>query len=615
MRRFRTSARRFTPVLLIFLWGQLGSAEEFKGQADFEAATAARLGASSMADLERVIELTKSALEKGLDEESQVLAKSLLTSTLFRHGSRFAQALFDPRERSDRPAMLKQFALKDLYEILEHDDQLPEVYMMIARLEGVNVGQTQDKGRVQRGRDAAEKAIELLDDDKPLQSKALLLRAGYEGPASEKRIEFLNRAIEVDEKNEDAWRLRGKTRLVQGEMLSANGQLDASKGVREQAMSDFMKLLTDNPEDPDALQSAAEIMGRLGDFDKAFELADQAIKLNPTGFSVYLLRARLYHKQQKYDLAIKDLDKAVDIQPGSFLAYLDRAEFHYDAGNKDSAAKDYGKAREIKGEQLPRIVLERMLIRSQKNIEKGIAEIKKFLEIDELNAKIDERDPDPDYRLQLSTTYLSQQDLQASIEVLTPLLEEREQNPTNNRARNARYIALSSRANTYLTIGEHSKAIADYQDARKISDNNSNVLNNLAWVLSTSPDDEIRDPKLAVELATKACKLTEFKAPHIISTLAAAYADAGDFDNAKKYSAQAVELSEAVKGPDRDEEMTKQLKSELESYQRGEPWRELQNGIEETADAEDDDNEEEVVEVDATDETVEQEAEAVPVSD
>ena len=96
------------------------------------------------------------------------------------------------------------------------------------------------------------------------------------------------------------------------------------------------------------------------------------------------------------------------------------------------------------------------------------------------------------------------------------------------------------------------------------------VLNNLAWLLATSPEDALRNGKRAIELATKACEVTEWKEAHIISTLAAGYAETGDFETAKKYSRQSVELGSEV------DDVKLQLEKELKSYEEGKPWREKQ---------------------------------------
>ena len=97
------------------------------------------------------------------------------------------------------------------------------------------------------------------------------------------------------------------------------------------------------------------------------------------------------------------------------------------------------------------------------------------------------------------------------------------------------------------------------------------IFNNLSWVLATSPNDSVRDGKRAVELAEKACKLTDYKEAHILSTLGAAYAEVGNFEKAIESSEKAVEL-----GDQEDHEQLDQLKQELESYRSGKPWREKQ---------------------------------------
>ena len=53
-----------------------------------------------------------------------------------------------------------------------------------------------------------------------------------------------------------------------------------------------------------------------------------------------------------------------------------------------------------------------------------------------------------------------------------------------------------------------------------------------AWILSTCPDANLRDGKLAVASATRAAELTDWKNVDVLSTLAAAYAEAGDFASA-----------------------------------------------------------------------------------
>ncbi len=122
------------------------------------------------------------------------------------------------------------------------------------------------------------------------------------------------------------------------------------------------------------------------------------------------------------------------------------------------------------------------------------------------------------------------------------------------------------RADAYLSLGKQAEAVTDYEAALAIDPKNSGVLNNLAWLLATSPDQALRNGKRSIELATLACEVTEFKQAHILSTLAAAYAETGNFDEAMKWSEKAVKLG--------NDQLKGQLSKELQSYQAHKPWRE-----------------------------------------
>ena len=104
--------------------------------------------------------------------------------------------------------------------------------------------------------------------------------------------------------------------------------------------------------------------------------------------------------------------------------------------------------------------------------------------------------------------------------------------------------ALRLRADAYLNLGQHAEAIADFDRALQELEPDEGLLNNFAWVLATSPEDKLRDGKRAVELATKAAEMSDYQTPHVLSTLGAAYAETGDFETAKKWSAKSIELSQ-----------------------------------------------------------------------
>ena len=119
-----------------------------------------------------------------------------------------------------------------------------------------------------------------------------------------------------------------------------------------------------------------------------------------------------------------------------------------------------------------------------------------------------------------------------------------------------------------MNLGRRAEALADYDKCLALQPKDMTVLNNLAWLLATAPEANLRDGKRAVLLATQACRMTGYKKDFMLSTLAAAYAESGDFDNAVKWSSKAVELGAENK------EYGASLKKELASYQAKKPWRE-----------------------------------------
>ncbi|MEZ6066871.1 MAG: tetratricopeptide repeat protein [Planctomycetaceae bacterium] len=104
--------------------------------------------------------------------------------------------------------------------------------------------------------------------------------------------------------------------------------------------------------------------------------------------------------------------------------------------------------------------------------------------------------------------------------------------------------ALTNRAFLHQEQGEWAEAIEDYAAALKMAPDSHPTLNDLAWVLATCPQRDDRNGEFAMRYAERANELTGGRLPDYLDTLAAALAEAGDFDRAVTVATQAIELTE-----------------------------------------------------------------------
>jgi len=113
--------------------------------------------------------------------------------------------------------------------------------------------------------------------------------------------------------------------------------------------------------------------------------------------------------------------------------------------------------------------------------------------------------------------------------------------------------------------GDASGASADFEKVTSLISDSRGAFNRYGWVLATSPIRAYRDGPAATRYATRACELTSWKKAPELDTLAAAYAEDGQFDQAIKWQTSALSLGANI---DRDE-----YEARLAMYQKREPFR------------------------------------------
>ena len=124
-------------------------------------------------------------------------------------------------------------------------------------------------------------------------------------------------------------------------------------------------------------------------------------------------------------------------------------------------------------------------------------------------------------------------------------------------------IALSAK-------GELREAIRHYRAALRLRPDLGQAGNNLAWILATNADPDIRDAQEAVRLAEHAADLAANRNPAILDTLAAAYASAGQYERTVA-TAQKAQAMAAAGGA---RQLAETIATRLVLYRQSLPYRE-----------------------------------------
>jgi tetratricopeptide (TPR) repeat protein len=124
---------------------------------------------------------------------------------------------------------------------------------------------------------------------------------------------------------------------------------------------------------------------------------------------------------------------------------------------------------------------------------------------------------------------------------------------------------------TLAAEGQLPAATAQYREALKLQPDSTTALNNLAWILATSGDTTLGDGNEAVRLAEHACQLTACKQTVFIGTLAAAYAEAGNFDKAAAASQKACDLATSLG----ETNLLERNRALLQQFKNHKPYRDL----------------------------------------
>jgi len=325
-----------------------------------------------------------------------------------------------------------------------------------------------------------------------------------------------------------------------------------NKGQTAEAISHFQEAIRLKP-------NYAEIHGNLGlallkngQTDEAMDQFQEAVRLKSDDANAhYDLGGALFDKGQT-DEAISQYQEAIRLKP-------DYADAHYNLGlallNKgqtDEAIIQFQEAIRLKPDSALAHYNLGLALDKKNQIDEAMSQFKEAIRL---------KPDDADAHIALGVVLLNKGQTDEAISQYQQAIRLK---PDYAAAHNKLGIALAKKDQIDEAIIQFQDAIRlkpDYTDAQKNlakalelkSKSNAlasdpAVLNNQAWELATSPDAKIRDGTRAVELAESACEQTHYRMTIMVGTLAAAYAEAGRFDEAistgQKACALASELGE-----------------------------------------------------------------------
>jgi Flp pilus assembly protein TadD len=160
----------------------------------------------------------------------------------------------------------------------------------------------------------------------------------------------------------------------------------------------------------------------------------------------------------------------------------------------------------------------------------------------------------------LALTWLNRGNLDHAVEICQSALKMQPHEPK------AHYLL----ATALMRQGKLSEAITEYKAVLAVVPDQVYAMNDLAWLLATAPEAGLRNGREAVKLAQDACQISDYQTALYVGTLAAAYAEAGQFDDALVAVQKACDLAEKTGQTD----LLKRNRQLMELYRAHQPVRE-----------------------------------------
>ncbi|NOZ23361.1 MAG: tetratricopeptide repeat protein [Planctomycetes bacterium] len=359
----------------------------------------------------------------------------------------------------------------------------------------------------------------------PLRGAAVATAALREDPKNDRLLYHLGTALLVQKKPVEAIVQYQKAIQLNGDFAAAYSKLAyayTELGQMEKAIACYRRALEINPDLAEARTNLGAALLRKGWVEEAISHYRTNVEMNPTDPTAHFSLGCALAEAGKLDEAIACYSEALRLKPDYVHAHNNLGGVWLAKKNAAKAIEHYRAALRIQpSDEWAHFNLGRALAIQGKDNE-AIAEYNKAIQLDP-------RDPQAHYDL----------------------------------------AALLARQ------GDFARAIQHLTEAHRLRPNAIDPADRLAWLLATCPDPALRDGPRAVALAERACQLTRQRDPRLLDALAAAYAEAGRFDDAVQTGKRALRLIEGhsnrLSTLERNE-LARDLRDRLERYKAGRPY-------------------------------------------
>jgi tetratricopeptide (TPR) repeat protein len=262
----------------------------------------------------------------------------------------------------------------------------------------------------------------------------------------------------------------------------------------------------------------------LGKSEKALEDFDKAIELGYTKAHAYTSRGLFHAEMGDYAKAVADYDEAIKLDPKDIAPLINRASLKLNQREFDAAIDDYTLALEKMPKSQSLLHQRAIAYKAAGKPEEAIADFDAILK------------ENPNYRAAINGRgyiHFQQQEFKKAVEDFTTAVGL---NPKDA-------VAWNNRGFNRHQLGHNIEALEDYDKAISLAPKYAQALQNRAWLLSIVDDEDVHDPKSAIESATEACELTNYESLFNLSALAAALAADGEFDKAVGWQEKVIEMS------------------------------------------------------------------------